>query len=46
MDVSVTLSEFVDYIEDANGNYVLPAPPPKPQQAALHDTIVVRNAGR
>jgi len=46
MDVSFTLAEFVDYTEDANGNYVLPAPPPKPQQAALHDTIAVRNAGR
>jgi len=46
LDVSFTLSQFVDYSEDANGSYVLPAPPPKIQQAALHDTIAVRNVGR
>jgi len=46
IDVNLTLSAFADYVEDTNGNFVLPAPPPKPQQAALHDTIVVRNVGR
>lgn len=46
IDVHLTLSEFTDYVEDANGNLVIPAPPPKPQQATQHDTLVVRNAGR
>jgi type II secretory pathway pseudopilin PulG len=46
LDVHLTLSEFEDYVEDAGGNLVLPAPPPKVQQAALHDTVAVRNAGR
>jgi hypothetical protein len=46
LDVSLTLAKFTDYVEDTNGNLVQPAPPPMAQQAALHDTIVVRNAGR
>jgi len=46
IDLNLTLSEFTEYFEDATNTYVLPAPPPKRQQVALHDTLVVRNAGR
>ena len=46
LDVNLTLWEFDDYTEDANGDLVLPTPSPKTQQAALHDTLIVRNAGR
>jgi prepilin-type N-terminal cleavage/methylation domain-containing protein len=46
LDVSLTVADFVDYMEDAQGNRAIPAPPPMTQQAALHDTVAVRNAGR
>jgi type II secretory pathway pseudopilin PulG len=45
IDLNLTLSEFAEYEEDATNTYVLPPPPPKRQQVALHDTLVVRNAG-
>ncbi|MGQ9731795.1 MAG: prepilin-type N-terminal cleavage/methylation domain-containing protein [Candidatus Zipacnadales bacterium] len=46
LDISLTLGEFEDYQEDANGNFILPPPPPTIKQASLHSTVVVRNAGR
>ena len=46
LDVTLTVSEFVDYMEDIDGNKTVPAPPPITEQAALHDTVAVRNAGR
>lgn len=45
LDVDLTLSEFVDYLEDSAGSLVVPPPPPQTQQASLHDAVVVRNAG-
>lgn len=46
LDVTLTVGEYVDYMEDVDGNKAVPAPPPITQQAALHDTVAVRNAGR
>jgi prepilin-type N-terminal cleavage/methylation domain-containing protein len=46
LDVTLAVSEFVDYMEDIDGNKTVPAPPPYTEQAVLHDTVAVRNAGR
>ena len=46
IDVTLTVGEYVDYMEDVDGNKAPPAPPPIAEQAALHDTVAVRNAGR
>ncbi|HJN14174.1 MAG TPA: hypothetical protein QGH10_01725, partial [Armatimonadota bacterium] len=44
LDVGLKLSEFEDYMEDGDGNYIVPAPPPTAQTASLHDTVTVRNS--
>ena len=44
LEVGLKLSEFEDYMEDMDGNYIVPAPPPTAQTASLHDTVTVRNS--
>jgi len=46
IDVNLKVSGYVDYMDDGNGTFAIPAPPPQPRQASLTDTIIVRNAAR